>query len=358
VKGGEAKGPDGRLLPGIRKIQERTRNWYGEYKDADGVLRRVPLCSDRDAARAMLNELVTAVARRKAGLLDPFEESRKKPLAEHIAVYRQHLKGKGNDPEYVEQAVHRLELIAAGCGFKRLSDIQAAPVVDWLRTIKDSGRSHATINLYTTAIKGFCRWAVKERRMPDNPLGHLSKLNEETDVRLERRNLSPEEFNLLLQATQESAVTFRKLSGPDRAMLYTVAAYTGLRASELGSLTRTSLTLEGDPPTLTVQSRLLETTAKGRAARAQVVGGAAGDVVGRTRPRGAEKGRQAHCTAGASRSCPWSANHAGRKAVAWNVAGSGRRNAARRSGVGPGKVDQGGPDGGGAGQAGSKCVSA
>lgn len=42
------------------------------------------------------------------------------------------------------------------------------------------------------------------------------------------------------------------LGDPDREMLYLVSLYTGLRASELASLTQESFALERDPPTLTV----------------------------------------------------------------------------------------------------------
>ena len=42
--------------------------------------------------------------------------------------------------------------------------------------------------------------------------------------------------------------------GSDRAMLYAVAAYTGLRASELASLTRQSFRLDDATPTVTVQA--------------------------------------------------------------------------------------------------------
>ena len=44
----------------------------------------------------------------------------------------------------------------------------------------------------------------------------------------------------------------RHLAGPDRAMLYVLAAWTGFRKGELGSLTLRSLRLDGDPPTASV----------------------------------------------------------------------------------------------------------
>ncbi|MGQ9915172.1 MAG: hypothetical protein ACUVQQ_12585, partial [Thermogutta sp.] len=42
------------------------------------------------------------------------------------------------------------------------------------------------------------------------------------------------------------------MHGPDRAMLYIVAAWTGFRKAEIGSLTLRSLRLDDDPPTATV----------------------------------------------------------------------------------------------------------
>jgi integrase len=44
------------------------------------------------------------------------------------------------------------------------------------------------------------------------------------------------------------------MPGPERALLYLLAMETGLRWSELASLTRSSFDLDGDPPTVTVQA--------------------------------------------------------------------------------------------------------
>jgi integrase len=63
--------------------------------------------------------------------------------------------------------------------------------------------------------------------------------------------LGLEEFVRLLTAA--TALTpFCGLSDGDKVMLYTVAAYTGLRASVLVSLAPASFALDADPPTLTV----------------------------------------------------------------------------------------------------------
>jgi len=127
-------------------------------------------------------------------------------------------------------------------------------VANWLQTAKTAGQSARTTNSSLVAIKGFSRWLVSDRSAPDDPLAHLRQGNEETDIRVERRAPTAEELQRVVQAAWKSSRIFRKLSGSDRAMLYTTAAYTGLRASELASLTEASLDLEGDPPTIIVQA--------------------------------------------------------------------------------------------------------
>ena len=81
----------------------------------------------------------------------------------------------------------------------------------------------------------------------------MSKLNSGEDVRLERRPATPDEFPKLLTAAVHGT-PFRSLTGPDRAMLYLVAVETGLRASELASLTEASLDLSGEIPTVTLEA--------------------------------------------------------------------------------------------------------
>ena len=71
--------------------------------------------------------------------------------------------------------------------------------------------------------------------------------------RHDRRALSPDEFNRLLEAARNGKQV-EGIPGPDRAMMYTLAAWTGFRKSEIGSLTLRSLDLEADPPTATVEA--------------------------------------------------------------------------------------------------------
>ncbi len=117
----------------------------------------------------------------------------------------------------------------------------------------EPGMSIASSNDYLSCLKNFANWMVRSERLRENPFRHLAKLRVETDRRRERRPASADDFARLLAATSR-AKPFRGLTGPDRVALYLVATMTGLRASELASLTTSSLDLTANPATLTVKA--------------------------------------------------------------------------------------------------------
>jgi integrase len=89
--------------------------------------------------------------------------------------------------------------------------------------------------------------------VPHNPFAHLTGLNAQTDVRRERRTLGADEFERLVESAK-AGEPYRELSGTDRAILYVVAANTGLRADELTTLTSDSFDLDAEQPTVTVEA--------------------------------------------------------------------------------------------------------
>jgi site-specific recombinase XerD len=88
-------------------------------------------------------------------------------------------------------------------------------------------------NFYLQAVKQFCRWLVADNRTAENPLAYLSGQNPKTDIRHARRALSIEELSKLLTKTANGQ-THSGMTGKKRALLYTLAVSTGLRASEIG----------------------------------------------------------------------------------------------------------------------------
>src|SRR4051794_12244907 len=115
------------------RIRLLSAKWYGEYRDADGIVRRVPLAEDRAAAEVMLGELVKETELTRRGLADPRrEEHARRPLAEHIEDYGRHLTAKGDDAKHVADTAARVQKILDRCGFRVLADIAPGAVQDSL----------------------------------------------------------------------------------------------------------------------------------------------------------------------------------------------------------------------------------
>src|SRR5688500_13901913 len=77
-------------------VRRKTPKWYGQFRDASGRLHRVPLCTDKAAAQAMLHQLIVRSERRHAGLPDPDDKALRRPIDEHVDDYRRHLLAKAD----------------------------------------------------------------------------------------------------------------------------------------------------------------------------------------------------------------------------------------------------------------------
>jgi integrase len=310
---------DGRQVPkgtpGARKVREKSAKWYGRVP---GSPRPVPLATNKVAAQQLLAEMTKKAELAKVGIFDPFEEHRKRPLAEHLEDFRRELEARDNAPRYVEVLVARLTALLDGCGFRFTSDLSASRAMDWLATLRrggalpplpagrdsftareaaallgvnldsfrtalrrlrlartgegkprrfpraavdavraklNRGASVETSNQYLSHLKSFVRWMVKDRRIGENPFAHLEGGNVRLDRRHDRRELELGELRRLLGAARDSGQAFLGLTGWDRYHLYAAACGTGFRASAMASLTPESFDLDADPPTVTLAAR-------------------------------------------------------------------------------------------------------
>ena len=233
------------------KIRTRSQKWWGRFTDALGRDKRIPLCTDKRAAQAMLAEAVKRVERQRAGLEDPIEDEILRPIEEHFRDFEAYLRGRDVTERHVTESPVQLRKLAKASRWLAVADITAADVTKFLNALRAKGRGVQTYNHYLKAFKHFTRWLEREQRIARNPLTHLSRLNAKTDIRHGRRALSAEEFTRLIEAA-ESGPPVEGIPGPDRAMLYEIAAWTGFRKGEIGSMTIRSFDLESDPPTATV----------------------------------------------------------------------------------------------------------
>ena len=111
--------------------------------------------------------------------------------------------------------------------------------------------SLATVNHYRTAIRAFSRWLWKDGRIGTDPLVGVAGFNAKEDRRHDRRTLSVDELRRLIEAAY-SGPLWRKMTGPMRALCYRLAVGTGLRYSEIASITPESFDWTANPATVTV----------------------------------------------------------------------------------------------------------
>jgi integrase len=237
-------------------FRTRGKKWHFSYIDAEGIRSERAGFGDRREMERLAARLEDEARRTRAGLVDPkatrHREQARRPLAEHLDDWSVALLAKGNTAKHAHMARHHARRLIGLAGAERVGDLSPSAVQGDLAARRDDKKkSLQTCNHALRAIEGFSRWMHRDGRMPDDPLAHLSAFNAKEDPRHERGALSDAEFEALCVATR-AAGDFRGLSGIDRAMLYLVASYTGLRASELASLTTASFDLDSSSPSVRV----------------------------------------------------------------------------------------------------------
>ncbi len=238
-----------------QKIKTDSKKWWGRYVDADGVERRVPLAVDKKIAGRMLNELVEQAEQGRNS--DPVAEAAKLPIELHLEAFEEHLAAKGNTTLHVKQTVKRVEAYLTTMKRRSIDKIDPASVEGFIAQLRREQKlSLQTCNHYIRAIKTFCNWLVKRDKLLRHPLLLVSLFNADADRRHCRRPLDAVEFQYLLRAA-EAGPPVEGMSGEDRFMFYVLAAWTGFRKGELGSVTLRHFKLDGEYPTLTILERRL-----------------------------------------------------------------------------------------------------
>ena len=236
------------------KTVVESQKWWGRYKDALGITRYKPLSADRKIAQQMLNKITAKVEKEKAGLLDPTEGEMQKPIQTHIDAFEKHLKAKNDTPRHIRETLRRLKRFIAEQKIQTLLGIKATEVEDFIMRLRDDEQlSLQSCNHYLRSIKSFTRWLYLNECLNRNPLMAISLYNTCTDRRHDRRPLSMEEFLLMYEAAR-TGPPVEGINGMDRAMLYLLAAWTGFRKGELGSLTLRSFSLKMNNPTVTINA--------------------------------------------------------------------------------------------------------
>ena len=250
--------------------RQQSNNWSIDFTDHLQIRRRWPLSiSNLRAAQAMGRKLEELVGCRlakdspsreltawlemipvklrakmvTAGLISDSQAAGTKPLAVHLDDFRQSLLDSNSTPKHADLKCQRIRRIFDGCGFSFWSDLSASALQRCIADLRAEGISPTTANYYLQAARQFCGWMVRDRRASESPLEHLRPVRINKSEMMKRRALEPDEIRRLLEVLASQGKSYG-MEGHQRGILYTLAAQSGLRSSELRALTASSIDFE------------------------------------------------------------------------------------------------------------------
>jgi integrase len=226
-------------------------NWFAAYVDHQGRRRRVSTgTTDKTSARRILVKLEADAALRARGVIDPVQERRSQQLLRPFSVHRdefiRELQMAGRSQKHVDETERVLKLVADHCGWSSLQDITAEGLGDYTAALRKQHRSNRTIQKHIATCKHFVTWLYRRDRLSNDVLKGVRPPNPESDRRIQRRALRPDEWSDFLRGVSASGER-RSMSAKDRALLYELAIQTGLRQSEVRSLTPGKFYLQQSP---------------------------------------------------------------------------------------------------------------
>lgn len=252
-----------KLTKSGKRVQMETTAYSIEFKDHHDILRRLTAFTSEDASQRVARTLEDLLASKGSGghidndlrrrleglppsmrkelaewgLLDSGANMATKPLPELAELYIQSLRAAERSKDHVRGTEKMLLTLFKECGFQRLSDIDADRLAAYLKSRREGGISHRRSNAFLMAAKCFVNWCVERDLLVKSPLKPLKLLDVQKDRRRVRRALELDELKLLFASTQASETVHHNLTGAERALVYRVAAETGMRRGEMRKLT-------------------------------------------------------------------------------------------------------------------------
>lgn len=195
--------------------------WWTDVVVVGTRYRRSLGVRDKHAAQIREADMIRRLELAAAGLPVGNGTSDAKPSV-LVGEYERELQRRRCSVVHVRKSVQRVETLLAGA--KRVADVTPASIRGALDRLSAGKAAPRTVNAYRLALSGFFNWLVREGRWPSNPVKQVSAVKVNGTAR-ERRALTTKELGRLVEKAP-----------PHRALVYRVAATTGLRRSELAAL--------------------------------------------------------------------------------------------------------------------------
>jgi integrase len=264
-----------------KRSSDKARGKQGRYtcfwRTADGRVKSCVGVTDRAVSQRIANQREVEAREVREGTVDLPARARReaaaRPVAEHVAEYRDDLLSRRDTPKHAKWAATAVLRLLKEAGVVSIARVPPEKVRAAIGRMKAAGRSARTCNSYLTAVKSFLNWCAESDRIDEVPRGlkKSDRFNEKDDRRRVRRALSVDELARLLAATEAGPPIVairgpvrqtraekgdpRILTGPERAAIYRLAMGTGFRANEIRTLIVGSFRLDGPEPSVALLPR-------------------------------------------------------------------------------------------------------
>lgn len=252
-----------------------------EIRMPDGTKRYHAGFTDKQATKQLAAQLVRELERKEVGLCDAFGTHRKAPILDHLEAFLTAMQngtlarrriGKPT-AGYVETARRRLTDLFRTLGAGRLEHLVQGEAEKLLLDRVREGWSDKTRDDHAALLRQFGSWLVDDLRWATNPFHRMRPTHNQASKTFRRHALTVRELEQLIAAAETRGVQQYASANPwatpehmadlqalgdERALLYQVAAYTGLRRGELHALVWGDLLL-GDAPAIDVRASTQKT---------------------------------------------------------------------------------------------------
>lgn len=229
----------------VKGVLQESRTYSGRLKLAgETKTRHVVLgVTDKRVAEQKLAEIVRDLERESFGLVVPrsIREAFAAPFTQHVERFLDDIKGKGRAYHTVTHYRTLLRVLTRECKWKTLRDVTARSFCDWRLRSKRSPKYHNDLH---GVASGLLTWLERQELLLSNPFKHVEKVS----------NASPGGYRRALSALEIPRLL--AVAPPQRAWVYLVILYTGLRRHELNRLTWADFQLDTPPHSVALSARI------------------------------------------------------------------------------------------------------
>ena len=224
---------------GPGKRRGLLKKWYINYTDHNGKLRKRAGHESKSKTMRLAADIRDGVDIAKKAARDEKLNAHRPDINIHLDDWKQSILDNGSST--------RMRKIFDHAQVFAWKDIKANRIQ---RACKQLTKCVSTYNQYLKSCKQFCKWMVYERRARYTPLDHLRYQTLTPDLEIRgRTHFTGEQLKRLINTAMISGENFG-IRGRERALVYTLAVETGLRANEIKTLEVRDLDFENQTVTV------------------------------------------------------------------------------------------------------------